>query len=103
MITSVPPPCTSLSKLCARLPPEALTNHGVQTHLILSDEAIGFLRLLPLEEDHVLQWSEGQGLGRNPTRHCEGKAAWAGGSWLRSQIPEFKFQPNWYARMTRPL
>lgn len=28
-------------------------------HLILSDEAIGFLGLLPLEKDHVLQRSEG--------------------------------------------
>lgn len=42
-------------------------------HLILSDKAIGFLGLLPLEEDHVLQWREGQGLRRNPARHCEGK------------------------------
>lgn len=63
--------------LRAVCPPATRDPHcnEAQTHLILSDEAIGFLGLLPLEEDHVLQGSEGQGLGRNPARHCEGKVA----------------------------
>ena len=67
MITSVLPPHTLPSPTCGP------TVHQGPTHLILSDEAIGFLGLLPLEEDHVLQRSEGQGLSRNPARHCEGK------------------------------
>lgn len=51
-----------------------------RTHLILSDEAIGLLGLLPLKEDHVLQGSEGQRLSCDPTRHWKGKATWDRGN-----------------------
>ena len=38
-------------------------------HLILRDETIGFHWLLPLEEDHVIQRGEGQGLWSDATRN----------------------------------
>lgn len=52
------------SSLCITAQEGILTSHfppptRASVHLILSDQAVGFLRLLPLEKDHVLQWSEG--------------------------------------------
>ena len=41
--------------------PSTLSVEG-ESYLILSDESIGLQRLLPLEEDHVVQRGEGQGL-----------------------------------------
>lgn len=101
MITSVLPPHTLPSPTCGP------TSHQGPTHLILSDEAIGLLGLLPLEEDHVLQRSEGQGLSRDPARHCEGevtrgreKQALEPDTWV--QVPALPFR-SWDTWTTQPL
>lgn len=39
---------------------EGIEQSGKHPYLILGDETIGFHWLLPLEEDHVFQGSEGQ-------------------------------------------
>lgn len=43
------------------------------SYLILCDETIGLDWLLPLEEDHVIQRGEGQGLRSNASRNYSGK------------------------------
>lgn len=39
-------------------------------HLILRDEPVGLHRLLPLQEDHVIERGERQRLRSNATRNC---------------------------------
>lgn len=59
------------------------------------------------EEDHVLQWSGGQGFRCDPIRYLEEKETWGSGkqalepdTWV--QILALPF-PSWYAWTTRPL
>lgn len=39
------------------------------SYLVLCDETIGLNGFLPLEEDHVIEWGEGQGLWSNAARN----------------------------------
>lgn len=39
------------------------------SHLVLRDETVGLHGLLPLEEDHVIEWGEGQGLRSDAARN----------------------------------
>lgn len=39
------------------------------SYLILCDKTIGLDRLLPFEEDHVIEWGEGQGLRSDAARN----------------------------------
>lgn len=39
------------------------------SYLILCDETIGLYGLLPFEEDHVVEWGEGQGLWSDAARN----------------------------------
>lgn len=50
------------------------------TYLVLCDEAIGLHWFLPLQEYHVLQWGEGEGLRGNAARHW-GRKDVLGCSW----------------------
>lgn len=43
------------------------------SHLVLRDEAVGLHGLFPLEEDHVVERGEGQGLRSDAARNCSGR------------------------------
>lgn len=43
------------------------------SYLVLCNETVGFHRLLPFEEDHVIEWGEGQGLWSNAARNYSRK------------------------------
>lgn len=43
------------------------------THLVLGDQPIGLHGLLPLQEDHVVQRGEGEGLRSDAARNCSGR------------------------------
>lgn len=39
-------------------------------HLVLRDEPVGLYWLLPLQEDHVIEWREGQRFRSDASRNC---------------------------------
>lgn len=43
------------------------------THLVLGDQPVGLHGLLPLQEDHVIQRGEGEGLRSDAAGNCSGR------------------------------
>ena len=46
-------------------------SNNTSAYLVLGDEAIGLHWLLPLQEDHVIERSEGQRLRRDASGNCQ--------------------------------